>query len=76
MCLLVKLKTQKLFRKIDDFLVFLLLTAGENIRKVLLEAHEQGMGNGEHAFFGIELIKNRKKYGDLSWHKMGKLMKR
>lgn len=52
--------------------VFLLLTSGENVRRLLLEAYEQNMGNGEHAFVCIELIKNKKKYGDFSWYKMGK----
>ena len=50
--------------------VLLVLTSGELLRQILLEAHEQGMSNGEYAFLSIELIKSRAT-SDSSWYRAG-----
>ncbi len=52
-------------------LVIILVTSGELVRHLLLEAHELGMGNGEYAFFGVELVKSTGSYGDFSWYQPG-----
>jgi hypothetical protein len=52
-------------------LVIILVTTGELVRHILLEAHELGMGNGEYAFFGVELVKSTGNYGDFSWYQPG-----
>jgi hypothetical protein len=52
-------------------LVIIFVTTGELVRHLLLEAHELGMGNGEYAFFGIELVKSTGSFGDFSWYQPG-----
>ena len=51
--------------------VIILVTTGELTRHMLIEAHELGMGNGDYAFFGVELIKQSGSAGDFSWYKPG-----
>ena len=51
--------------------MFILVTLGELVRHLLLEAHELGMGNGEYVFFGIELVKSTGTTGDFSWYQPG-----
>lgn len=51
--------------------VIILVTTGELTRHMLLEAYDLGMGNGEYAFIGIELLKQTGSAGDFSWYKAG-----
>ena len=37
----------------------------------MIEAHSLGMGNGEYAFFGVELLKQSGSASDFSWYKAG-----
>lgn len=48
-----------------------ILADGELTRNILIEAHEMGMGNGEYAFIGIELLKQSGSSSDFSWYKSG-----
>lgn len=52
--------------------VFILLSSPNTVRKILLEAYELQMHTGEYAFIGIEMIKNKKIYGEFNWYKQGK----
>ncbi|CAG2105995.1 unnamed protein product [Medioppia subpectinata] len=51
--------------------VFILISTGELVRHLLLEAYELGMNNGEYAFFGVELVKSTGTSGDFSWYQSG-----
>ena len=51
--------------------VILLVAQGELVRKLLLEAYDLGMGNGDYTFIGVELIQNKGQYGDFSWYQPG-----
>ena len=56
---------------INKSLVIILITTGELVRHLLLEAHDLGMGNGEYTFFTMELVKSKSSYGDFSWYQPG-----
>lgn len=51
--------------------VFLLLSTPNVVRKILLEASELQMYS-EYAFVAIEMIKNKKAYGEFNWYRQGK----
>ena len=51
--------------------MFILVSTGNIVRELLLEAHNLGMGNGDYAFLSIELVKNKGSYGDFSWYQPG-----
>lgn len=51
--------------------MIILVTTGEVTREMLITAHSLEMGNGEYAFFGIELIKQTGSESDFSWYKAG-----
>lgn len=64
----MKINVSFLFCSLET--VLLVVTSGELLRQILLEAHEQGMSNGEYAFLSIELIKSRATT-DSSWYRTG-----
>lgn len=51
--------------------VIFLIASNDLVRHLLIEAYELGMGNGDYTFIGLELIKSKSSYGDISWYKPG-----
>ena len=51
--------------------MIILVTSGDAVRDIMIEAYELGMGNGEYVFFAIELIKSTSASGDYSWYRPG-----
>ena len=49
----------------------MIVTSGEQLREVLLQAHDLGMANGEFAFLSIDLIKSRATLAESSWYRAG-----
>ena len=59
--------------KTDDILppVIVIVSSGELLRDLLLQAHDLGMSDGEYAFLSIELIKTRDTVSQSSWYRTG-----
>ncbi|XP_077564346.1 atrial natriuretic peptide receptor 3-like [Haemaphysalis longicornis] len=58
----------------DRARVFLILCAGDTVRKVLLLAHSLGMGNGDFVFINVNLIESQSEQNGLSWFKQNDRM--
>ncbi|XP_067888625.1 atrial natriuretic peptide receptor 3 isoform X2 [Heterodontus francisci] len=50
----------------DHARIVIMCASSHTIRKIMLEAHRQGMTNGDYVFFNIELF-NSSLYGNGSW---------
>lgn len=59
------------FYLISQYTVFILVASGDLLRKILLDAHDLGMGNGDYAFLGVELVKTRSSSSESSWYRPG-----
>ena len=52
-------------------IVIIVMTSGELLRQILLEAHGLGMSNGEFAFVSMELVKSKSSSAESSWYRPG-----
>lgn len=51
--------------------VMMIVTGGDLLREILLDAHALGMSTGEYAFLSIELIKSKATLSESSWYRAG-----
>lgn len=51
--------------------MIILITTGDYLRDIMLEAYDLGMGRGDYAFFTMELIKSSSASGDFGWYRPG-----
>ncbi|KAI1286498.1 Atrial natriuretic peptide receptor 1 [Halotydeus destructor] len=63
--------TRILLDAAKEFRIFVIVASGSTLRKILLTAHDLGMGNGQFAFIGGQLFRNTRSLGNFYWFEHG-----